>query len=64
MDKGVLLETKTLPYMPQHPEPDARIFRISRLLITYEVRKFPAIYKTFTRHLEISKIYSSFKFAL
>ena len=26
--------------MPLHPGPDARIFRISRLRVTYEVRKF------------------------
>jgi hypothetical protein len=30
--------------MPLHPGPDARIFRISRLRVTYEVRKFPAIF--------------------
>ena len=28
-------------YMPLHPGPDARIFRMSLLLATYEVRKFP-----------------------
>jgi hypothetical protein len=27
-----------------HPEPGARIFRISPLRVTYEVRKFPAIF--------------------
>ena len=66
-----------------HPGPNARIFRISPLRVTYEVRKYPAIfivvvlkiqmhglwfvYKTkltFKRHLEISKIYSSFMFTL
>jgi hypothetical protein len=36
IDNGVLLETKTL-----HPGPGARIFRISPLLVTYEVGKFP-----------------------
>jgi hypothetical protein len=30
--------------MPLHPGPDARIFRISRLRLTYEVRKFPTIF--------------------
>jgi hypothetical protein len=34
MDNGVLLETKTYrTHMPLHPGPDARIFRISRLLV-------------------------------
>jgi hypothetical protein len=30
--------------MPLHPGPGARIFRISRLRVTYEVRKFPTIF--------------------
>jgi hypothetical protein len=38
MDNGVLLELNT------RPGPDACIFRISRLRVTWEIRKNPAIF--------------------
>ena len=46
MDNGVLMELKHShrTHMSLHTGLDARIFRISRLRVTYEVRKFPAIF--------------------
>jgi hypothetical protein len=44
MDNGVLMELKHShrTHTSLHTGPDACIFRISRLRVTYEVRKFPA----------------------
>jgi hypothetical protein len=55
---NVLLETKTLTrrtHMPLHPGPDAYIFRIPRLRVTYElVRKFPGIFIVVVLKIQIS----------
>jgi hypothetical protein len=48
MDNGVLVETKTL-----HPGLDARMFCISILRVTYEVRKFPDIFLDFVLKIQM-----------
>jgi hypothetical protein len=55
MDHGVLLETKTLVEITCHY---LRIFRISRLRVTYEVRKFPAIFIVVV--LKIQMVFGSY----
>jgi hypothetical protein len=44
--------------MPLHPGPDAGIFRFSRLRVTYEVRKFPAIF--IVAVLKIQMVFGSY----
>jgi hypothetical protein len=44
--------------MPLHPGPDARIFHISRLRVTYEIRKFSAIF--IVAVLKIQMVFGSY----
>ena len=44
--------------MPLHPGRDAGIFRVSRLQVTYEVRKFPAIFIVVV--LKIQMVFDSY----
>ena len=61
MDNGVLLETiknTRRTHTSLHPGPGARIFRISPLRVTYEVRKFPAIFIVVV--LKIQMVFGSY----